>query len=244
MDWHLRYTQQAAWTRELRQYAYRKFKFDRLNRILEVGCGTGAILTELGSITPAKAHGLDISAPNLRDAALHAPGSLLTRGDAHDLPYADSSFDAVVCHFTLLWLKDPNLALTQMTRVTRSQGVVLLLAEPDYGGRIDYPFELEPLGRAQIESLSRQGADPEIGRKLKGLLHDIGLTQVETGVLSGQWSTPPSRQERQIERQVLESDLEWIGLDLSELLAQNEQAWDSSRRVLFVPTFYGWGVKP
>jgi hypothetical protein len=131
-----------------------------------------------------------------------------------------------------------------MLRVTRRGGAVLALAEPDYGGRIDYPPELQPLGEAQIQSLRQQGADPELGRKLSALLHDCGLIQVETGVLSGSWTQPPSREDLDIEWQVLESDLQGRDLDLVRLRQIDEQAWAEGTRTLFVPTFYGWGIKP
>ncbi len=47
MNWHTRYTQQAKWTRDLRAYIFNKIKLNESNRVLEVGCGTGAILSEL-----------------------------------------------------------------------------------------------------------------------------------------------------------------------------------------------------
>ncbi|MCK7482052.1 MAG: class I SAM-dependent methyltransferase [Candidatus Moduliflexus flocculans] len=47
MNWHARYSQQAKWTRNLRAYIFDKIKLDDATRVLEVGCGTGAILSEL-----------------------------------------------------------------------------------------------------------------------------------------------------------------------------------------------------
>ena len=88
-------------------------------------------------------------------------------GDAHQLPLADGCFDVCLCHFLLLWVTDPIQVLQEMYRVTRSGGVVMALAEPDYGSRIDYPQELSLLGKWQMDSLEQQGADPFIGRKLR-----------------------------------------------------------------------------
>lgn len=242
MNWHTRYTQQAQWTRELRRHAYRLFGFTHLKRILEVGCGTGAILTELPALTPAACFGLDISIPALAIAA-DQTGAILCCGDAHRLPYRTGAFDAVYCHFTLLWLEDPSQALREMVRVTRLGGAVLALAEPDYGGRIDFPPEFETLGAAQLEALTRQGANPGIGRQLSALLHGCGLAQVETGVLAGSWKQPPSQDEFELEWQVLAADLQDSQLDLHRLKAMDQTAWAEGRRTLFVPTFYGWGVK-
>jgi cyclopropane fatty-acyl-phospholipid synthase-like methyltransferase len=44
VDWHARYLQQARWTRPLREYLYGKAGVDSARRVLEVGCGTGALL--------------------------------------------------------------------------------------------------------------------------------------------------------------------------------------------------------
>src|SRR5512134_3202020 len=58
MNWHTRYSQQAKWTRDLREYIFEKTDLNRAQRVLEVGCGTGAILSELPK-HPNK-YGLDI----------------------------------------------------------------------------------------------------------------------------------------------------------------------------------------
>ena len=49
MDWHQRYTQQAKWTYSLRKYLFEKGGLPRLARVLEVGRGTGAILSEIST---------------------------------------------------------------------------------------------------------------------------------------------------------------------------------------------------
>ena len=134
---------------------------------------------------------MDIHPPHLKWAR-QTGGASLVLGDAHHLPCRDDSFDVSLCHFTLLWLENPAQALAEIERVTRPGGAVLALAEPDYGGRIDYPPELEKLGRWQTETLRNQGADPLVGRKLGHLFSQAGFVELETGVLGGQWSGPPS----------------------------------------------------
>ena len=57
MDWHKRFVQQAGWTSELRNYLFKRAGLPAARRVLEVGCGSGAILS--GLVTGAAIHGLD-----------------------------------------------------------------------------------------------------------------------------------------------------------------------------------------
>jgi SAM-dependent methyltransferase len=214
--------------------------------VLEVGCGTGALLGELPSRTSAHLHGLDIDLPSLEYARENLPRVNLTGGDAHTLPYSSQSFDLVFCHFLLLWVARPEKVVREMVRITHPGGALLLTAEPDYGGRIDHPEELAVLGGWQQKALVRQGADPEMGRRLASLLAAANLEDVETGVLGGRWLEAPSPGERKLEWLVLESDLDGIvdPHELQRLHDLEEQAWENGERVLFVPTFYAWGRVP
>lgn len=249
-QWHDRYRQQAGWTQELRLHLFERFALQRAGRVLEAGCGTGAVLAEVSTRSAAHSYGLDINFEYLRLARQHAPVARLAAGDAHRLPYASGSFDLVYCHYLLLWVKDPAQVVGELARVTRRGGAVMLMAEPDYGGRIDYPQELESLAAWQVKSLHSQGADPEIGRRLAGLLAGAGLGQVKAGVLGDAWAGPPASLDWEMEWQVLRDDLDRLGQDgptrLGEMDALREldrQAWQRGERVLFVPTFYAWGKK-
>src|SRR5512133_1987295 len=203
MDWHTRYLQQAHWTEQLRTYLFQKTGLAAANRVLDLGCGTGALLTGLPVKSTAAVFGLDLSLSTVKQAALHAPEALLTCADGTTLPYANSSFDIVFCHFVLLWTSNPLKVVSEMRRVTRSGGWVLALAEPDYGGRIDYPAELAALGNWQTQSLRQQGADPEMGRKLAGVFTQAGLKRVQTGIMGGEWSHSPSPADENLEWDVL-----------------------------------------
>ena len=242
MDWHARYLQQARWTEQLRSYLFGKAGLGSAQRVLEVGCGTGALLADF----PVKheLYGLDISMSALRQADNHVPGVYLTVGDGICLPYSSSVFDLVFCHYLLLWTADPGKVISEMRRVTRLGGAVLALAEPDYGGRIDYPAGLAELGHWQKQALLGQGADPELGRKLAGIFHSVGLRHVETGILGAQWQDEILKSEPGLEWQVLVEDLPEMaaGDDFQHLKTLDEQARASGERVLYVPTFYAWGV--
>src|SRR6266508_5757207 len=109
MDWHRRYLQQAKWTRDLRTYLFKKADLNDQSRLLEVGCGTGAILSELPN--HISLHGLDIDSDALAQCRINAPTASLVQGNALQLPYSRELFDIVYCHFLLLWVQDPLQAL-------------------------------------------------------------------------------------------------------------------------------------
>ena len=51
VDWHARFLVQASWTGQLRQYLYQQIGINKQFRILEVGCGTGVITSEMANFT-------------------------------------------------------------------------------------------------------------------------------------------------------------------------------------------------
>jgi len=242
-EWHTRYKQQARWTRDLRDTLLPRLDFQRQTSVLAIGCGTGAVIQDLVPRTSGHVFGGDIDAEALEMAMRNSPGGTYFGGDGLLLPFQENIFDISLCHFYLLWVKDPLRAVQEVVRVTRAGGAVLALAEPDYGGRIDYPPPLDGIRDVQISSLRRQGADPYLGRKLQDLFHRAGLQNIHTGVFQGQWTGQSTEGNETLEWQVLKDDLEpYLSPAKLETLRQaDREARLASRRVLFLPTFYAWG---
>lgn len=240
MDWHRRYTQQATWTRELRAYIFERAGFGSTSRVLEVGCGTGAILLEIAS--EGSLHGLDIDHSALAQCRAHAPAAHLTQGDALHLPYPAATFDIVYCHFLLLWVRDPLQALSEMKRVVKTGGHIIAFAEPDYTARVDQPRELAPLGVWQTEALRRQGADPGLGARLAELFFQAGIRLVETGTIQTAGSAP-SPADWDTEWAVIESDLAGFlsGTEIGAMKQRDQQARARGTRTVNVPTYFAWG---
>lgn len=241
MNWHDRFVQQASWTRELRTYLFARAGLGEAQQVLEVGCGTGALLSDLD--TSAVVHGLDREPGRLVEAHLHVPAARLTCGDALRLPYPSGTFDLTFCHFLLLWVSDPLAALHEMRRVTRPGGSVLALAEPDYEHRVDRPDSLALLGRWQTESLRRQGADPGLGARLADLFHQAAIQPIETGSLRASAEHLLVPGEREMEWAVLEADLAGTvpTQEIQKMKRLDQRAWQRGERVLFVPTYFAWG---
>jgi ubiquinone/menaquinone biosynthesis C-methylase UbiE len=243
-QWHQRFKQQAQWTSSLRNYLYNKIDIHHAKRILDVGCGTGILLEELSQISPWSAYGVDINYDSLEFIHRSFPKSFLILGNALCLPYCSRVFDVSLCHFLLLWVKDSLQVIKEMARVVHPSGYVLALAEPDYGGRIDFPVELAKLGKWQSEALREQGANPLFGRELQSLFALAGLLDIETGVLGGQWVAQQTEQEIELEWFVLQTDLsqkEEFIRSAAKYKALDRISRINQHRILYVPTFYAVG---
>jgi SAM-dependent methyltransferase len=243
-QWHQRYQQQARWTRDLRVYIYNQVNLSQAQRILDVGCGTGVLESELAQFSSVRVFGLDLDHNSIRFAQQYAPNTPYTNGNCFNLPYSANCFDITLCHFLLLWVGNAMQALKEFARVTIPGGYVMALAEPDYGGRIDYPHDLSQMGIWQREALKDQGANPCIGRELRHLFFSAGLVNIEVGVLGAQWWENNVDQDLDLEWQVVHSDLNQNDAFLqqeSKLRVIDEASRATHQRILFVPTFYAIG---
>jgi len=97
--------------------------------VLEVAVGTGLNLPHYSD--DLRVTGLDLS-PEMLEIARHRARNLgrevdLREGDAHQLPFADASFDTIVCTYSLCNIPDPARALSEMKRVLRANGKLILV---------------------------------------------------------------------------------------------------------------------
>ena len=105
------------------------------DRVLDVGCGTGALSCAVAdAVRSARILGVDPATAFVAQARLDAPTDRLrfVAGDAQHLPFADGSFDRVVSLLALNFVPDPARALREIIRVTRPGGVIAA-AVWDYG---------------------------------------------------------------------------------------------------------------
>ena len=97
-------------------------------KTLEVAIGTGLNLGYYPHST--ELFGLEFSRPMLQGAldksAQLNVSTAYTQGDALALPYADSSFDSVVCTYALCGFQDERKSLAEMQRVLKPGGKLLL----------------------------------------------------------------------------------------------------------------------
>ena len=238
--WDERFARQGEWTRATRTHLYRRAVLLQARRVLDVGSGTGVLTEDVASRTKGQVIGVDLD-PAMVAFAQQRDGQAEYRlGDAHDLPFRDGWFDVTLCHFLLMWCRDPAKVAMEMVRVTRPGGSVLICAEPDYAGRIDHP-EL-PLGRWQAEALRREGADPTLGRKLRALFTQPAVRRVEVGIIAGLWDPATLRAEFDAEWALWERSLAPIvsPAELARVKAADLAAIEAGERLVFMPTFYAF----
>jgi SAM-dependent methyltransferase len=108
-------------------------------RVLEVGCGAGAVLSLLED-TRASLAGADFSAPHISIARQFLPGADLRVAEAAELPWSDAAFDAVFSYGVFLYFPDLAYAesvLREMLRMAQPGGPILILDIPDAAKRED-----------------------------------------------------------------------------------------------------------
>ncbi|HSP74078.1 MAG TPA: methyltransferase domain-containing protein [Gaiellaceae bacterium] len=94
-------------------------------RVLDVGCGPGALTAELvRRVGPAAVSAVDPSEPFVEAARDRHPGVDVRRGSAEQLPYPDATFGACLAQLVVHFMTDPVRGLREMARVTRPDGVV------------------------------------------------------------------------------------------------------------------------
>ena len=90
-------------------------------RILDIACGPGPV-SSLATMRGAQVTGIDFSAAMVAEARRRNPGISFEQADAESLPFADGSFDAVVCGFGVHHFASPVRALAEARRVLRPGG--------------------------------------------------------------------------------------------------------------------------
>ena len=101
----------------------------KFGSLLDVGCGSGYLISILAGEHGALFSGLDISPKMLEKAAeklASVPGVTLTEGRAGALPYPAESFDIVTCVMSFHHYPYPETAVSEAYRVLREGGLYIL----------------------------------------------------------------------------------------------------------------------
>lgn len=104
----------------------RRAKLAPTDRILDVGCGSGALLDQIARTRPAGlGFGIDLSLA-MTAVARRRLGSDVVVGDAEALPFASGLFDAILSSSSLHFWPDRRHALYEFRRVLRPNGRIVI----------------------------------------------------------------------------------------------------------------------
>jgi ubiquinone/menaquinone biosynthesis C-methylase UbiE len=167
--------------REIRTRSYRQMRLRPGASALDVGCGIGFVCRDLadcvgqdGSVT-----GVDISEAMIAEASarMHGKNNVeLMTGEACSLPYSEAVFDATRMERVLLYVPDRLKAISEMMRVTKPGGRVVVT---------DVDIDCTAIhgkDRVQTRKMTSLIADafvhPNSGRELPALMRAAGLREV------------------------------------------------------------------
>ena len=152
---------------------------------LDVGCGPGALTTELvRRLEPGAVSAVDPSETFVAAAQDRLPGVSVQRAAAEMLPFEDRRFDVVLAQLVVHFMKDPMAGIREMARVTRQHGVVAACVWDHAGGHgplslfwnVAHEFDPDVTDESQLAG-AREG-------HLAELFEAAGLHQIEDGVLT------------------------------------------------------------
>ncbi len=157
-------------------------------RVLDVATGPGYVAGET-SRRGAEVVGIDVADAMVSLAARFHPGIEFRRADAHKLPFAHASFDAVVGNFMILHLGQPERAIAELARVLAPEGTIALTVW-------DLPDRARLFG-VFVDAIAEAGVAPprdipaapdffrfSVDDELERLLRDQGLDHCDVATLS------------------------------------------------------------
>jgi len=157
-------------------------------RLLDCGCGPGSISADLASlVAPGTVIGIDIEPRQLDVArALAADRGVdnveFQLANIYDLPFPESSFDAVFAHTAVEHLAKPRLAFAEVRRILKPGGI-FGVRDPDYS-----TWRMEPV-TARVRDFGDcvrrvqeiNGGSPYYAPRQRKLLLDAGFARSEGG---------------------------------------------------------------
>jgi SAM-dependent methyltransferase len=208
-------------------------------RLLEVGCGVGAVLAVLSQeFRGIQLTGVDIEPKQLDFArkylAQAGVDAILREADALALPFDDESFDHVWMMWFLEHVADPPAVLREARRVLVAGGAITAI-EVDYSTCRADPTTpaMESLFRVMVQGMAASGWS-DAGTRLPGWLGEAGFRDVDEGERPYWWQGEELTGQARYASDVLESALEALArlpdVDESQLRAGLEDLRSLSSR--------------
>jgi SAM-dependent methyltransferase len=158
--------------------------FPAEGRVLDLGCGPGAVAARNGRLFPGlSVVGAELDPRLASEARRTALPTVRARGEA--LPFAAATFDAAYTRLVLRHVSAPERVLAELVRVVRPGGSVVAIDTDDATLLLDpVPAGFAAALRAVHAAARARGADPHIGRRLPALLRAAGARDVRVAALT------------------------------------------------------------
>ena len=154
-------------------------------RVLDVGCGPGALTAELVERLGAGAvSAVDPSESFVAAARERHAGVSVQRAAAEQLPFEDEEFDAALAQLVVHFMADPVAGLREMARVTRKDGVVAACVWDHAGGRGPLSIFWEAARELDPEAADESQLPGSREGHLTELFEVAGLRGVEESALT------------------------------------------------------------
>ncbi len=149
----------TSWLERMQKHALQEILKNKTDApsvaILDIGCGTGQLLSKLAlKYKTAKLIGIDLTPAMLKIAKQKLKpykNIQLQEASVEKLPFKDKSFDYVLTTEAFHHFPDPNKALQEMKRVLKDNSKIILI-DVNFGPGISYIFHLLEPGNKKIYS--------------------------------------------------------------------------------------------
>src|SRR5437764_8638674 len=152
-------------------------------RGLDVGCGPGALTSELvARLGPDAVTAVDPSESFVEAARERHPGVDVRLAAAEDLPFDGGQFDAALAQLVVHFMADPVAGLREMARVTRPGGVVAACVWDHGGGQGPLSVFWEAARELDPGVVDESGLAGAAEGSLAELFRAAGLSRIEDGI--------------------------------------------------------------
>ncbi len=175
--------QHNVW-KEKTDAAIRKAYFSKGDRLLDLGCGPGALSLDLAEITGPEGSVLAIDKSELFIRHLREQAGLRDKpwidarvGDVAEYPYIENSLDGVVCRWMLMFLVEPENVLKKLAFALKPGGRIVVMEYVQFRSMSLWPAgeAFKKLYHAVHELIGTFGGNADIGGRVPDILTAQGF---------------------------------------------------------------------